>query len=157
MCVCVTGYGFVDFDSPAAAQKAVTALKSSGVQAQMAKVAYMHILHNLSQDSISFNTVTRSYYFTSPKLKRNDQGLMTRTPMVPISLLTVFSHPLTLCLQLCLFLSVFPLHISLPSIHLSLPLHLCLCVLLTGPCCGPCHKVFVWPSAVKGTFVGPLS
>uniref|UniRef100_A0A8C6PVR7 RNA binding motif, single stranded interacting protein 2a n=1 Tax=Nothobranchius furzeri TaxID=105023 RepID=A0A8C6PVR7_NOTFU len=32
-----TGYGFVDFDSPAAAQKAVTALKSSGVQAQMAK------------------------------------------------------------------------------------------------------------------------
>uniref|UniRef100_A0A669B2K6 RNA binding motif, single stranded interacting protein 2a n=1 Tax=Oreochromis niloticus TaxID=8128 RepID=A0A669B2K6_ORENI len=31
------GYGFVDFDSPAAAQKAVTALKSTGVQAQMAK------------------------------------------------------------------------------------------------------------------------
>ncbi|XP_067880564.1 RNA-binding motif, single-stranded-interacting protein 2-like isoform X5 [Heterodontus francisci] len=31
------GYGFVDFDSPAAAQKAVSALKSSGVQAQMAK------------------------------------------------------------------------------------------------------------------------
>lgn len=36
--VCFTGYGFVDFDSPAAAQKAVTALKSTGVQAQMAKV-----------------------------------------------------------------------------------------------------------------------
>lgn len=33
------GYGFVDFDSPAAAQKAVTALKTSGVQAQMAKVS----------------------------------------------------------------------------------------------------------------------
>ncbi|XP_030632037.1 RNA-binding motif, single-stranded-interacting protein 2 [Chanos chanos] len=31
------GYGFVDFDSPAAAQKAVTALKATGVQAQMAK------------------------------------------------------------------------------------------------------------------------
>ncbi|CAL8351544.1 unnamed protein product [Gadus morhua 'NCC'] len=31
------GYGFVDFDSPASAQKAVTALKSNGVQAQMAK------------------------------------------------------------------------------------------------------------------------
>lgn len=29
----------MDFDSPAAAQKAVTALKSSGVQAQMAKVS----------------------------------------------------------------------------------------------------------------------
>lgn len=32
------GYGFVDFDSPSAAQKAVTALKSTGIQAQMAKV-----------------------------------------------------------------------------------------------------------------------
>uniref|UniRef100_A0AAV2K062 RRM domain-containing protein n=1 Tax=Knipowitschia caucasica TaxID=637954 RepID=A0AAV2K062_KNICA len=31
------GYGFVDFDSPAAAQKAVAALKAAGVQAQMAK------------------------------------------------------------------------------------------------------------------------
>ncbi|XP_056610289.1 RNA-binding motif, single-stranded-interacting protein 1 isoform X1 [Triplophysa dalaica] len=31
------GYGFVDFDSPAAAQKAVSALKTTGVQAQMAK------------------------------------------------------------------------------------------------------------------------
>ncbi|KAM9342599.1 RNA-binding motif, single-stranded-interacting protein 1 isoform 2-T2 [Pholidichthys leucotaenia] len=31
------GYGFVDFDSPTAAQKAVAALKTSGVQAQMAK------------------------------------------------------------------------------------------------------------------------
>lgn len=33
-----SGYGFVDFDSPTAAQKAVTALKSTGIQAQMAKV-----------------------------------------------------------------------------------------------------------------------
>ncbi|XP_010884829.2 RNA binding motif, single stranded interacting protein 1a isoform X1 [Esox lucius] len=31
------GYGFVDFDSPSAAQKAVHALKTSGIQAQMAK------------------------------------------------------------------------------------------------------------------------
>ncbi|XP_026231742.1 RNA-binding motif, single-stranded-interacting protein 1 [Anabas testudineus] len=31
------GYGFVDFDSPAAAQKAVASLKTTGVQAQMAK------------------------------------------------------------------------------------------------------------------------
>uniref|UniRef100_A0A8D0AJ80 RNA binding motif, single stranded interacting protein 2b n=1 Tax=Sander lucioperca TaxID=283035 RepID=A0A8D0AJ80_SANLU len=31
------GYGFVDFDSPSSAQKAVTALKAGGVQAQMAK------------------------------------------------------------------------------------------------------------------------
>lgn len=33
------GYGFVDFDSPAAAQKAVSSLKATGVQAQMAKVS----------------------------------------------------------------------------------------------------------------------
>ncbi|XP_071251777.1 RNA-binding motif, single-stranded-interacting protein 3-like isoform X1 [Salvelinus alpinus] len=31
------GYGFVDFDSPTAAQEAVASLKASGVQAQMAK------------------------------------------------------------------------------------------------------------------------
>ncbi len=37
--VFLSGYGFVDFDSPAAAQKAVSALKTSGVQAQMAKVS----------------------------------------------------------------------------------------------------------------------
>lgn len=35
-----TGYGFVDFDSPAAALKAVHALKTSGIQAQMAKVSW---------------------------------------------------------------------------------------------------------------------
>lgn len=37
----------MDFDSPAAAQKAVTALKSSGVQAQMAKVRHHFILYKL--------------------------------------------------------------------------------------------------------------
>uniref|UniRef100_A0A6Q2ZB24 RRM domain-containing protein n=1 Tax=Esox lucius TaxID=8010 RepID=A0A6Q2ZB24_ESOLU len=36
------GYGFVDFDSPAAAQKAVASLKASGVQAQMAKCCVVH-------------------------------------------------------------------------------------------------------------------
>jgi len=39
-CVLFIGYGFVDFDSPVSAQKAVTALKTSGVQAQMAKVSH---------------------------------------------------------------------------------------------------------------------
>ena len=34
----LTGYGFVDFESPSVAQKAVTALKNKGIQAQMAKV-----------------------------------------------------------------------------------------------------------------------
>ena len=37
------GYGFVDFDSPAAALKAVHALKTSGIQAQMAKVRHAGI------------------------------------------------------------------------------------------------------------------
>ncbi|KAM4023827.1 RNA-binding motif, single-stranded-interacting protein 1, partial [Anomaloglossus baeobatrachus] len=36
------GYGFVDFDSPAAAQKAVSALKATGVQAQMAKCRVLY-------------------------------------------------------------------------------------------------------------------
>lgn len=45
----------MDFDSPAAAQKAVTALKSSGVQAQMAKVRDHSILDKLcSATTISF-------------------------------------------------------------------------------------------------------
>ncbi|KAK2108904.1 hypothetical protein P7K49_014069 [Saguinus oedipus] len=45
-------YGFVDFDSPAAAQKAVSALKASGVQAQMAKVfLFGRLLNSLLQAS----------------------------------------------------------------------------------------------------------
>lgn len=48
MYVCArTGYGFVDFDSPAAAQKAVASLKASGVQAQMAKVSFTPACHSL--------------------------------------------------------------------------------------------------------------
>ena len=34
----ITGYGFVDFDNPNSAQRAVSALQSKGIQAQMAKV-----------------------------------------------------------------------------------------------------------------------
>lgn len=34
----VTGYGFVDFESPACAEGAVKGLLSKGIQAQMAKV-----------------------------------------------------------------------------------------------------------------------
>uniref|UniRef100_A0A4W6DRN2 RNA binding motif single stranded interacting protein 3 n=1 Tax=Lates calcarifer TaxID=8187 RepID=A0A4W6DRN2_LATCA len=45
------GYGFVDFDSPAAAQKAVSSLKATGVQAQMAKCLSMslHLCSSLQQ------------------------------------------------------------------------------------------------------------
>uniref|UniRef100_H3BH58 RNA binding motif single stranded interacting protein 2 n=1 Tax=Latimeria chalumnae TaxID=7897 RepID=H3BH58_LATCH len=55
------GYGFVDFDSPAAAQKAVTALKASGVQAQMAK-------HDDDDDTINF-------YFNSLPLSSTEAVL----------------------------------------------------------------------------------
>lgn len=37
-CNCVAGYGFVDFESPLAAEGAVKALVAKGIQAQMAKV-----------------------------------------------------------------------------------------------------------------------
>ena len=52
------GYGFVDFDSPAAAQKAVTALKSSGVQAQMAKVRLLsdHVYNQYSADMFAITS-----------------------------------------------------------------------------------------------------
>ncbi len=61
--VCVRackGYGFVDFDSPAAAQKAVAALKTTGVQAQMAKVRtrYCLITHLYKSPSNSVSTVS---------------------------------------------------------------------------------------------------
>ncbi|EQB77331.1 hypothetical protein CB1_000290018 [Camelus ferus] len=68
------GYGFVDFDSPAAAQKAVSALKANGVQAQMAKLSsacqpfhfqtcqewfggIMSDLHRLSKPQTLFSSV----------------------------------------------------------------------------------------------------
>lgn len=49
------GYGFVDFESPVAAEAAVKALASQGVQAQMAKVCYMPRV-NLYLLSTSFFT-----------------------------------------------------------------------------------------------------
>lgn len=50
----------MDFDSPAAAQKAVNALKSNGVQAQMAKVS-VHLLDYLSF-LLSRSPVTLSFF-----------------------------------------------------------------------------------------------
>lgn len=47
--VYLSGYGFVDFDSPAAAQKAVASLKANGVQAQMAKVRVTMFIAGLSE------------------------------------------------------------------------------------------------------------
>lgn len=52
--VYVSGYGFVDFDSPAAAQKAVASLKANGVQAQMAKVRATFLLQDYLRPSVKF-------------------------------------------------------------------------------------------------------
>lgn len=52
----------MDFDSPAAAQKAVNALKNNGVQAQMAKVR-VHLL-----DYLSFVSLCLTCYFLSLSL-----------------------------------------------------------------------------------------
>ena len=38
-CFSVSGYGFVDFEVPMAAETAVKALQAQGIQAQMAKVS----------------------------------------------------------------------------------------------------------------------
>lgn len=54
-----SGYGFVDFDSPTAAQKAVAALKTTGVQAQMAKVRIHYSLILISHPyKLPSNTVS---------------------------------------------------------------------------------------------------
>lgn len=70
MCFIPSGYGFVDFDSPAAAQKAVATLKTSGVQAQMAKVR-LHcrlILISHQYKSLSFTLCPPSGYLINLKL-----------------------------------------------------------------------------------------
>lgn len=52
-----SGYGFVDFDSPAAAQKAVASLKANGVQAQMAKVRTTMLLQDYLSCWVKFPRV----------------------------------------------------------------------------------------------------
>lgn len=47
----------MDFDSPAAAQKAVASLKASGVQAQMAKVSLPPTCHSLAYFSCCYQGV----------------------------------------------------------------------------------------------------
>lgn len=50
--ILLTGYGFVDFEHQADAEKATQALQTAGIQAQMAKVSKVSLLHrSLSQDS----------------------------------------------------------------------------------------------------------
>lgn len=53
-----SGYGFVDFDSPAAAQKAVASLKANGVQAQMAKVRRTMLLQDYFSCWVKFPRIS---------------------------------------------------------------------------------------------------
>lgn len=56
------GYGFVDFDSPAAAQKAVSSLKATGVQAQMAKVGSLSTSSCVIRGLLSHNAVHNAFF-----------------------------------------------------------------------------------------------
>jgi len=47
LCVSVTGYGFVDFETAHAAELAVKALQTNGVQAQMAKVRVLGLQYSV--------------------------------------------------------------------------------------------------------------
>ena len=61
-----TGYGFVDFDSPTAAEVAVQALQSQGIQAQMAKVQFefesLVILTNHNKASAFWPMTDKDYW-----------------------------------------------------------------------------------------------
>lgn len=46
------GYGFVDFESPSAAEVAVQALQSQGIQAQMAKVGQIKVKYQHASSTL---------------------------------------------------------------------------------------------------------
>ncbi|ROL44080.1 RNA-binding motif, single-stranded-interacting protein 3, partial [Anabarilius grahami] len=76
------GYGFVDFDCPAAAQKAVLSLKATGVQAQMAKQQEQDptnlYLSNLpvSMDEQELEAVLRPFgHVISTRILRDASGM----------------------------------------------------------------------------------
>lgn len=52
----------MDFDSPAAAQKAVTALKTNGVQAQMAKVSDFELICPLVLHLFFYTHICNSHH-----------------------------------------------------------------------------------------------
>ncbi|XP_051992356.1 RNA-binding motif, single-stranded-interacting protein 3-like isoform X3 [Xyrauchen texanus] len=76
------GYGFVDFDCPSAAQKAVSSLKAAGVQAQMAKQQEQDptnlYLSNLavSMDEQELEAVLRPFgHVISTRILRDANGM----------------------------------------------------------------------------------
>ncbi|TWW62213.1 RNA-binding motif, single-stranded-interacting protein 2 [Takifugu flavidus] len=82
------GYGFVDFDSPAAAQKAVTALKSTGVQAQMAKVRNdfsFHLSLSSSRNPCQSNSC-RAIKLIPLALRVPIDEIQGRVPLHPLSM-----------------------------------------------------------------------
>lgn len=116
----------MDFDSPAAAQKAVTALKSSGVQAQMAKVRNDIFF---PPQPVELTEIFGALVISLDSGGRlNDQcGLCLSSRQPPTR------HP-----------------------HPPRASFLRLCTLLTSTRCSACSRLFVRVSAVKATLVGPL-
>uniref|UniRef100_A0AAZ3QEJ3 RRM domain-containing protein n=1 Tax=Oncorhynchus tshawytscha TaxID=74940 RepID=A0AAZ3QEJ3_ONCTS len=84
------GYGFVDFDSPSAAQKAVTALKAGGVQAQMAKVRSL-LLPN-SSPAYEFNPVPPPFSLLPPQQQDPTNLYISNLPQELENMLKPFSQ-----------------------------------------------------------------
>lgn len=59
MWLCISGYGFVDFESHQAAEVAVQALQAQGIQAQMAKVRFhIHLFVSFNQTVMSWTRLS---------------------------------------------------------------------------------------------------
>lgn len=59
MCLCISGYGFVDFESHQAAEVAVQALQAQGIQAQMAKVRFcIHLFVQINWAMLSWTKLS---------------------------------------------------------------------------------------------------
>ncbi|CAD7673363.1 unnamed protein product [Nyctereutes procyonoides] len=70
------GYGFVDFDSPAAAQKAVASLKANGVQAQMAKVR--SVMESTEKCEVVIQHFNGKYLKTPPGIPAPSEPLLCK-------------------------------------------------------------------------------
>lgn len=109
------GYGFVDFDSPVSAQKAVAALKTIGVQAQMAKVSQP-------------NMTSLPFFLISPFFLSSFSLIQPRTPhLLRKYASTILQWPSAehFCLHLQFLICPLFLHSSCQHITLPLPSYAC--------------------------------
>ena len=105
------GYGFVDFESPQAAESAVKALQLQGIQAQMAKVIVK---------------VINTHFFALPfiaSLKIVDDLSTDSGPYIPVAFLSFLTHLVFFFLQqqeqdpTNLYLANLPPHITEQDLH----------------------------------------